>query len=316
MSKLICMGECLIDFLPLDGELSFAGKAGGAPTNVCSSVGKLGGESYYLGMMARDNFSNFLLEKLKKCNVKTDYVSFTDKAGTGLAFVSLDKNGDRSFSFFRNPCADMLFDKDEVREEYFEKGDVLHFCSVDLVDCPTKEATKKAIDIASKKGCYVSFDVNLRLNIWNDDAKCLTVVKEFLPLCDIVKVTDEELSLITKENDLQKGVEKMFDLSKNAKLLFVTMGENGAAMFSKTEKHFEKAAKTNVVDTTGAGDCFSGTIIFNILSRKNKDKQQLKFGEMINAVKMASKACAIVVSRKGAMESMPTMEEIENYDRY
>ena len=109
-------------------------------------------------MMARDNFSNFLLEKLKKCNVKTDYVSFTDKAGTGLAFVSLDKNGDRSFSFFRNPCADMLFDKDEVREEYFEKGDVLHFCSVDLVDCPTKEATKKAIDIASKKGCYVSFD--------------------------------------------------------------------------------------------------------------------------------------------------------------
>ena len=104
MSKLICMGECLIDFMPVENdELGFSGKAGGAPTNVCAAVGKLGGEAYYLGKMAKDAFGKFLFKKLEKCNVKTNYITFTEKAGTGLAFVSLDETGDRSFTFFRNP---------------------------------------------------------------------------------------------------------------------------------------------------------------------------------------------------------------------
>lgn len=311
MSKLICMGECLIDFMPNGEGLSFVGKAGGAPANVCASVGMLGKESYYLGMMAKDNFGKFLLAKLKKCNVKTDYISFTDKAGTGLAFVSLDENGDRSFSFYRNPCADLLLKEKDVKEQYFEKGDVLHFCSVALVDSPTKQAHKKAIEIANKKGVYVSFDVNLRLNIWNDDIKCLSVVKDFLKYADIIKVTDEELRLITAEKDINCGVEKLFKSYNNAKLIFVTMGEIGASVFSRKGSYFEKSIKTKVVDTTGAGDCFSGTIIYNILCRENKDKNTLDLKEAKSWVGMAVRACSIVISKKGAMESMPTLEEVE-----
>ena len=225
MSKLICMGECLIDFMPVEGdELSFQCKAGGAPSNVCAAVGKLGGEAYYLGCMARDSFGAFLLEKLKKCNVRTDYLTFTDKAGTGLAFVTLDKTGDRSFTFFRNPCADMLLEPSDVREDMFAKGDVLHYCSVDLVDCPTKEAHKKAIELAIASGAYVSFDVNLRLNIWNDTSKCLTVVREFIPTADIIKVTDEELELITNITDEKDAVKALFDMAVRAKIIIVTAG--------------------------------------------------------------------------------------------
>ena len=311
MSKLICMGECLIDFMPQNTELTFTGKAGGAPTNVCASVGKLGGESYYLGCMANDNFGKFLYNKLQKCNVKTDYITFTDNAGTGLAFVTLDSTGDRSFTFYRNPSADMLLDKNLVKEEYFDKGDVLHFCSVALVDSPTKEAHKKAIEIASKKGTYISFDVNLRLNIWNDDIKCISVVKEFLQYADIVKVTDEELAIITGISDMDKAIQKLFYISINAKLIFVTMGEKGARVFDRNTSFFVDSVKTKVVDTTGAGDCFSGVIIYNILNRKNKDKHLIKIDEVKDATIMAAKACSIVVARQGAMESMPTLKEIE-----
>ena len=311
MSKLICMGEALIDFMPGKEELSFQGKAGGAPSNVCASVGKLGGEAYYLGMMAKDSFGEFLLDKLKACNVKTDYIEFTSKAGTGLAFVTHDKHGDRSFSFYRDPCADLLLDKSSVKDDMFSQGDVLHFCSVDLVDSPTKDAHTRAIEFARKNGAYVSFDVNLRLNIWKDDEKCLRVVREYLQYADIVKVTDEELSLITNEADETKANKKLLEIAANAKLVFVTAGEKGSYVYDrKLNKKSVKPIPTNVVDTTGAGDCYSGIVIYNLLNREDKNKETLTIEEGEKYMHMANKGCAVVVSKYGAMESMPTLEEI------
>ena len=313
MSKLVCMGECLIDFLPSgNGVLSFDGKAGGAPANVCAAVGKLGGDAYYLGMMSRDSFGTFLLEKLRACSVKTDYVHFTDKAGTGLAFVSLDENGDRSFTFFRDPCADMLLEPDMVNGDMFEKGDVLHFCSVDLVECPTKYAHRRAIECAREAGAYVSFDVNLRLNIWRDDAGCVATVREFLAYADIVKVTDDELLLITGENDIDRGVQMIFNMAENASLVFVTKGGDGASVYSREGSIHAPARHVNVVDTTGAGDCFSGAVIYNILMREDTDKTTFTLDEICPVLDMATRACSIIVGRKGAMESMPTLSEIES----
>lgn len=314
MSKLICMGECLIDFIPSNEELSFIGKAGGAPANVCACVGTLGADAYYLGEMSNDNFGKYLLNKLKKCHVKTDYIKTTSTCGTGLAFVTLDENNDRSFTFYRDPCADMLLDPKNVKKDFFEPGDVLHFCSVDLVDCPTKDAHKQAIKYANENGAIVSFDVNLRLNIWNDGIKCLLTVKEFLPYCDIIKVTDEELKLITRESNISNGVKKLFEISKQAKLIFVTMGEKGSISFDRCNSISMPAKRVDAVDTTGAGDCFSGVIIYNLLNRKDKNKSTLLIDEMQNAIIMATKASSIVVCRKGAMESMPTLKEIEGVE--
>ena len=204
----------------------------------------------------------------------------------------------------------MLLSPNDVKEEMFSKGDVLHFCSVDLVDCPTKEAHKKAIEIARNKGSYVSFDVNLRLNIWNDDKKCIKVVREFLEYADIVKVTDDELQLITGKDEIEDGINELFKIAKNSLLIFVTMGDKGSMVFDRNSSFKLAATKANVVDTTGAGDCFSGCIIYNILQREDKDKNHLSINDAKDYMRMASKGCAIVISKYGAMESMPTIEEL------
>lgn len=307
MKKVICMGESLIDFLPSGNEMQYVAKAGGAPSNVCACVAKLGGRGYYLGKMSRDGFSRFLIKSMQNAGVNTDFVVFDERYNTALAVVSLSDDGDREFSFYRNNTSDVMLDKSEIKSEMFESGDILHFCSVGLVESPSKYAHKQAIDFAIQNGALISFDVNVRFGLWDSRENCKNTIVEFLKFADIVKVTDEELAFITDKEDELGGVKKIFEYAECCKILFVTKGKNGASVYDRKMTSFDReAVNVKVVDTTGAGDCFSGCILYAITCENAK----LDINSMKNAVDFASFGCGVVIGKKGAMEAMPTQQDI------
>ena len=209
MTKLFSIGEVLIDFIPLQrgaalkDVVSFERAPGGAPANVAAAVAKYGHDASMITKLGKDAFGDFLVEQLEKAGVHTDKILRTDEANTGLAFVSLKDNGERDFSFYRNPSADLLFNEEEVKAEWFGQGDVLHFCSVDLVESPMKQAHIRAIHLMKEKGGLISFDPNVRLPLWDHPEDCRSAILEFLPLAHLVKISDEELEFITGISDVE-----------------------------------------------------------------------------------------------------------------
>lgn len=309
MGKLIGMGDCIIDFLPsAPKDMTYTAKMGGAPVNVCAAVAKLGSKACYLGKLADDAFGKFLLSELKKYGVDTSLTVVDGKCKTGLAFVDLHEDGDRDFFFYRDVPADANLAPEEVKEEMFDDGDVLHFCSVSLMESPTRHAIERAAQIARKRGVTVSFDVNVRLHLWRDEKKLREAIFAFLPYADIVKVTDDELVFITGLSDEKEGVKALFCAAPQAKIVFVTRGEKGSAVYDRTLDVADFAAyPAKVVDTTGAGDCFIGSIICHLLTGEAK----LCLADMKKATEFAVRACACVIAKKGGAPSMPTRKEVE-----
>ena len=309
MSKVVCIGESLIDFMPTGAELTFVAKAGGAPSNVCACISKLGGTGCYLGKLGEDIFSRFLLKNMQKWGVNTDYTVIDNRYQTALAFVSLDENGDREFNFYRKQSCDLMLDKSEIPENLMKQGDILHFCSVGLVESPSKYAHIKAIECAKANNCIVSFDVNVRERLWDSVDNCVKTIKEFLTYADIVKVTDEELVLLTGEKQESKAVSMLLEIANNAKLLVLTKGGAGAAVYDRIGNNYvSKAADVKVVDTTGAGDCFIGCLLYKM----NSGQATLTVDGIKDAMDFASLGCGVVIGKKGAIESMPTIDDIQN----
>ena len=311
MNTLYAIGEMLIDFTAqetgaLESAVTFRKNAGGAPANVAVCVAKLGKPSCVITKLGNDAFGNFLVEALEREHVGTGFVFRTDRANTALAFVARDGKGERSFSFYRNPSADMLLDENEVAEIPFAKGDILHFGSVDLVDAPVKRAHIAAIGRAREAGTIVSFDPNLRYSLWKSAEELLATVREFLPLADIVKVSDEELLDITGISDEKAAVSALFQ--GEVKLVFVTKGKGGASVYTKeTEAWQPTDAGSKVVDTTGAGDSFIGTVLYQLLGRGIDKLTQEELNEML---RRANRAATVVVSREGAIPAMPANNEV------
>jgi len=184
MPRLFTMGECLIDFVSMDENVNlkdvsgFLKRPGGAPANVAACAAKLGIESYFIGKLGEDAFGDFLVDTMNEVGINTKYICRTKEANTGLAFVSLGKDGNREFSFYRKPSADMLLSENEIYSSWFEKGDILQFCSVDLLEAPVKYAHKKAIDLVKEKEGIIIFDPNLRFSLWEDREELKKVVLE------------------------------------------------------------------------------------------------------------------------------------------
>lgn len=315
MNTLYAIGEMLIDFTAqepgvLELANTFRKNAGGAPANVAVCAARLGCPASVITKLGKDPFGNFLANTLASENVGTQYVFRTGKANTALAFVARDERGERSFSFYRNPSADMLLEEEEVRTIPFKEGDILHFCSVDLCDAPVRLAHVVAIERARAAGALVSFDPNLRYNLWESAEELLSVVREFLPLADIVKVSDEELLDITGIEDEKEAVRSL--MKGEVKLVFVTKGKGGAAAYTKETEAWEPTdLNSPVVDTTGAGDSFIGTILSLILE-KGIELSREDLSEML---KTANRAATIVVSREGAIPAMPTRAELYGEDK-
>ena len=306
---LIAIGEALIDFIPdktgcdFENVTSFSPKTGGAPANVCGAFSVLGGKSKIITQLGDDPFGRKIEKELKSFGIDTSFISFTDKANTALAFVSLEKNGNRTFSFYRNPSADMLFDKEQIADNMFDDAYALHFCSVSLGDFPMKEAHKAAIEIAAKKDTIISFDPNLRFPLWKSKEELNKTVHEFIPLSDIIKISDEELAFLTGEEEIENALPQLF--TGNVKLIIYTCGSKGAYAYTKTQKAFSPCQKVNAIDTTGAGDGFIGSFLFGLKSlEKTKDTlEKITKEELEKMLHFSNQFCGESVQHNGAIDS-------------
>lgn len=317
MGTLFSIGEVLIDFIPLDkgvalkDVLSFERAPGGAPANVAAAVAKYGMKASMISKLGKDAFGDFLVEKLEQTGVNTDHILRTDEANTGLAFVSLKKNGERDFSFYRNPSADLLLEADELDEKIFGIGDYLHFCSVDLVESPMKYAHKKAIESVKSKQGIISFDPNVRLPLWENEEDCRNTILEFLPLAHILKVSDEELEFITRISDEREALKSLFQ--GDVEVVVYTQGGEGATVLTKDTVHFKQGYKVNVVDTTGAGDAFIGGFLFVLLKNEVEKLNLMAYVEDngIELLSFANASGALTTTKKGGISALPTLQEIE-----
>lgn len=301
MRNLIAIGEALIDFIPkekgvkLSEVVNFERHCGGAPANVAATYAYLGGNAKMLTKLGVDAFGDFIIKTLNEKGVDTSIILRTDKANTSLAFVSLDSSGDRDFAFYRKPGSDMLLESKELDKSWFE-GNILHFCSVDLVECPMKYAHITAIEYTKKSGGIISFDPNLRFPLWEDKNELKKTVLEFCRYADIIKVSDDEAEFLTGSPDLKTGAKILLDLG--AKIVIITRGKEGAFALTNSYDITTRAIVVDkVVDTTGAGDIFIGSFLYYI------DKNNISFDneEGIRvAMNFAGKASALSVQVKGA----------------
>ncbi|MFS0779908.1 carbohydrate kinase [Neobacillus sp. 3P2-tot-E-2] len=317
MGKLFSIGEVLIDFIPLQkgvalkDVISFERAPGGAPANVAAAVAKYGQKAAMISKLGNDAFGDFLVEKLVEAGVETDKVYRTSEANTALAFVSLKENGERDFSFYRNPSADLLLSKEEIDPAWFQAGDILHFCSVDLVESPMKQAHKKAIAAVSAACGLVSFDPNVRLPLWENPEECRKAILEFLPSADIVKVSDEELEFITRIKDESVAIQSLF--VGNVKAVVYTKGAAGADLFLKNGRFESGGYSVEPVDTTGAGDAFIGGFLYQLLELQSNPEnlEEVLRDHQEHILKFANASGALTTTGKGAISALPSKREVE-----
>ncbi|WP_055106996.1 carbohydrate kinase family protein [Paenibacillus ihumii] len=319
MATVYTIGEALIDFIParkgveLKQVESFTKAAGGAPANVACAVAKLGGRAAFIGKLGADAFGDFLVEKMEGSGVDVSRVLRTSEANTALAFVSLKEDGDRDFSFYRNPSADMLLHENEIGGGWFTAGDLLHFCSVDLIEAPVKYAHHKAIELARQAGAVISFDPNVRLPLWPDAESCRRAIHEFLPLSHIVKISDEELSFITGYEDEKEAIGSLF--VGDVQHVIYTRGAAGAAWFSRDGLEVSMPGnRVEVADTTGAGDSFIGAVLYQAHSAP-QPLEQLNRERIEEVLRFANAAAALTASRPGAIDALPALPDVEAFLR-
>lgn len=314
---LYAIGEMLIDFVAAQKgrEIkevdSFVKAPGGAPANVAALVAKCGGVAAVITQLGKDPFGDFLLEELERSGVSTNYIFRTSKANTGLAFVSVKENGERDFSFYRNPSADLLLEPSAIKEEWFNEEDFLHFCSVDLVESPMKEAHRQAISFMEQKGGLISFDPNVRLSLWEKPELCRQAILEFLPKAHILKISDEELAFITGDSNEEKALQSLFQ--GNVQAILYTKGASGAELLTKEGVVSRSGYPIEVEDTTGAGDAFMGGFLYQ-LAAHGVTAPQLSDYAMKHAVELLdfANACgAMTAMKRGAISAMPNLEEVE-----
>lgn len=315
MKKLLAIGEALIDMIPSNtGRImdvnNFTPKVGGAPLNVCGAYTKLGGSSNIITMLGKDPFGDKIVNELIGFGINTDYVKRTNAANTSLAFVALDENANREFSFYRNMGADMLMSEDDVDKNWFMDAYALHFCSVSLGDFPMRRAHNKAIKYAKENGLIVSFDPNVRLPLFDDHEYLKNVIHEYIQYADILKISDEEVEFIFGNKDIEKNLDYLFD--QGVKLLVYTSGKDGAVAYTKNVVAHSKGIKVNAVDTTGAGDGFIGCLLYQ-MAKENVDLEQinnLTEEQLKTYLDLSNKFCSISVTKEGAIASYPTTEEL------
>lgn len=312
MKKLFAIGEALIDMIPsencepIKNVTSFFPKVGGAPANVCGAFSKLGGKSEMLTQLGNDPFGDKIIDEFEKYNIGHKYVFRTDKANTSLAFVALGENGSREFSFYRKPGADMLFSPDKIKDEWFNDGWALHFCSVSLGNFPMKDSHRKAISKALSKNMLVSFDPNLRFPLWNDKLELKKAVIEFMPFAHILKFSDEEIQFITGKKSINDAKDLLF--CGNTEIVILTKGAEGAQAYTKTTSVHTDPIKVNAVDTTGAGDAFIGSFLYKLYERgiTPQNISSLTPNSLKEILDYSNKYSAESVTKNGALSSYPS----------
>jgi fructokinase len=318
MKKTLCFGEALVDMLSnaLENEHAsqetFTKFAGGAPANVSVAVAKLGGNAYFSGMLSSDMFGRFLLASLQTHGVNTDYVPVTEQAKTALAFVSLDTQGERTFEFYRDNTADLRFRGDDFDPAWFKDCGVFHFCSNTLTDENISLATQKGVALAKAQGCVVSFDINLRTNLWPESTDPRAFILPLLEHCTMIKASKEELEFLAKGQSTQDFIGQT--LKGGCQLFIVTDAGNPLHWYTAAGKQSFTPIKINMVDATAAGDAFVGGLLYQLglldLTATSFAQLCIKAKEMNDIIEFASACGAHAASAKGAFTSLPSLQSL------
>ncbi|SER92757.1 carbohydrate kinase family protein [Lachnobacterium bovis] len=309
----IALGELLIDFtssgVSSQNNPMFEANPGGAPCNVLSMLSKLGKKTSFIGKVGNDAFGAQLEKAIVECGIDSTYLMKDDTVHTTLAFVQTLEGGDRDFSFYRNPGADMMLAESEVPCDAIADSKIFHFGTLSMTHEGVREATKKAIKAAEDAGNIISFDPNLRPPLWNTLDEAKEQVLYGLAHCDILKISDNEIQWLTGEDDFTKGVEWIKERFNGISLILVSMGGDGSrAYYKDTMVEVAPFLQETTIETTGAGDTFGACVLNYVCENGLDNLSEENLKEMLT---FANAAASIVTTRKGALRVMPTKEEVE-----
>lgn len=311
MSEFLTFGELLIDFTPsgeLGGQKLFMQNAGGAVANVAVAMARFGVSSGFTGMVGNDAFGHYLKDVLNDKGVDTSGLMVSDVYNTTLAFVHLFSNGDRDFSFYRKPGADIMYSSDMVDEDAIRKARVFHFGSLSLTDEPARSATMKMLQIAKDAGVVVSYDPNYRAPLWSDEKTAKEMMLEGMTYADILKISDNEIDFLFGEMPYEQAAQML--LSRGIKLVFITMGSEGAIYAHRAGVGRAAPFAAQAVDATGAGDCFTGGVLSQFM-QSGKSLAELTLNDIAGFARFANAAASICVEGKGGIPSIPSLKKVE-----
>ena len=305
------LGELLIDFTQNgtseQGNSLFEANPGGAPCNVLAMLSKLGHKTAFIGKVGNDSFGKELKRVLEEVGIDAANLTMDDEVHTTLALVHTFADGDRDFSFYRNPGADMMLTEEEIPEDLIRDSKIFHFGTLSMTHEGVRNATKKALKIAKKSGCIISFDPNLRPPLWDSLENAKEQILYGLQFCDILKISDNEIQWLTGKEDYTDGVNWILD-RYDIPLILVSMGKEGSRAYYKG-KMVEAAPflQKNTIEATGAGDTFGGCVLHYVLEH---GLEGLTEDNLTDMLRFANAAAALITTRKGALRAMPSIEEV------
>lgn len=308
----VALGELLVDFtesgLSSQGNPVFEANPGGAPCNVLAMLQKLGYHTAFVGKVGRDGFGRQLQAVVEEAGIDTQGLRWSDHIHTTLAVVQTLAGGDRDFSFYRDPGADMTLTEEELPLELIADCRIFHFGTLSMTHEGVRKATRKAIQTAKESGALISFDPNLRPPLWASLEEAARQIHAGLGLCDILKIADNELEFITGETDFDKGSAILQKSYPNIKILNVTAGAGGSYSYSCGHRVFVPGFHLGgTIETTGAGDTFCASVLGFVLENGAEDLTQQQLAEML---RFANAAAYLVTTRKGAIRSMPEKTQV------
>lgn len=310
--NVVALGELLIDFtengISGQGNPIYEANPGGAPCNVLSMLTKAGRKTAFIGKVGQDIFGNRLKATLEEVGIDTSALVMDEDVRTTLAFVETLPDGDRDFSFYRNPGADMMLREEELSESLLKNTDIFHFGTLSMTHEEVRRATKRAVQIAKESGAVISFDPNLRPPLWKTLEEAKEQTAYGLSQCNILKISDNEIQWFTGEEDFDAGIRKLksqYDIP----LILLSMGKDGSRAYYK-DLRVEVAPflQENTIETTGAGDTFGGCCLHYVLEYGLDHLDEEKLRQMLT---FANGAASIITTRKGALRVMPDLHEVE-----
>ena len=306
------LGELLIDFtengVSGQGNPLFEANPGGAPCNVLAMLSKLGHKTSFIGKVGKDFFGEQLKSAVMEVGIHADSLYMDEEVHTTLALVHTEPDGDRDFSFYRNPGADMMLTESELPAEQLRASKIFHFGTLSMTHEGVRAATRRAVSIAKEAGAVISFDPNLRPPLWKSLEDAKEQVEYGLAHCDVLKISDNEIQWFTGEEDFDAGIEKLRS-QYQIPLILLSMGKEGSRAYYKDFRvEVKPFLQAKTIETTGAGGTFGACCLHHVLKYGLDGFDASKLAEMLT---FANAAASIITTRKGALRVMPSLEEIE-----
>lgn len=308
------LGELLIDFTENgtsgQGNPLMEANPGGAPCNVLAMLGRLGKKTAFIGKVGKDMFGTQLKEAVEEVGIDTRNLIMDEEVHTTLAFVHTYPDGDRDFSFYRNPGADMMLKKEEVQEDLIRSSQIFHFGTLSSTHEGVREATRYAIEVAKEAGCIITFDPNLRPPLWKSLEDARREIEYGLTKCDVLKISDNEVEFLFDTTDYDKGAALIRE-KYNIPLVLITMGKDGSRAYYKDLRvEVPSFIQPNTIETTGAGDTFCASAINYVLEHGLDNLSEEDLRELLT---FANAGASLITTRKGALRVMPSRQEVLDF---